>query len=501
MSGILAHRSSTSMDGPMLAASPYYKLKEPPLSTRKQAKKMTPRLIKSTGRRPQQRSGRVLEMLVMKYPYARPVSCNVTDFLLDDSYVPSTTVSYLEQVYERLGTLGDGSFGVVYHIRHRITGEEFAVKCLTDPYKGNNDRREKIREVYLHQKAMKHENVLQMKMAWEEWDRLYMVTELCSSTMTSLMEKEVPEPLAWTALIDMAHALESLQQNRIIHNDIKPENIFVDKNGVFKIGDFGMAIDLETETLEIGLREGDSQYLATEVLADGPSFASDIFSLGLTIFQFATDLLLPKGGTERWHELRNLEIDDSITNIISKDLKDILLRMMDPEPTVRFTVEELLNRPELTSRMQSRLHRFLIRLQTKLSNVAQKLGLIAGTSSERPEDEPCSSDRTPPQTLASPPLPDPRFSRDFNRNIDDDDDFMTELSPGDRARMNQIKREYELSHGIHTPLRSAKSVGLRSPKSLRKRLASMRMTLDERLSAMDSEEPTKQDHQPPVLKF
>lgn len=61
-------------------------------------------------------------------------------------------------------------------------------------------------------------------------------------------------------------------------------------------------------------KEGDSQYLAAEVLMGVPTKATDVFSLGLTIFQLATDLCLPQGGTERWHDLRNLNIDAHLTS-------------------------------------------------------------------------------------------------------------------------------------------------------------------------------------------
>ncbi|CAD5206535.1 unnamed protein product [Bursaphelenchus okinawaensis] len=479
MSGLLAQCSSQSVDRPILSISPslFDLLREPPLSTRKEAMKMAPRLVKSTGRKPQQRIGRALEMLIMKYPYARAVCHHMDDFKLDIDYVPSTKVSYLEQIYERIGTLGNGSFGVVYHVKHRRTGEEFAVKCLTDFYKGKNDRANKIREVFIHQKAMKHGNVLQMKMAWEEWDKLYMVTELCSSTMIGLMQDNIPESLAWTALVDMTHALDFLRQIRIIHNDIKPENIFVDQNGVFKLGDFGMAIDLELETPEMGLREGDSQYLATEVLNFGPSFASDMFSLGLTIFQFSTDLLVPHGGTQRWHELRTLNIDGSITKLISEELKDIIFHMMDPDASARITSAELLELPELSSRMPT-TPSFFKKFQAQCSNVAKMLGLTQPKAINLREEH----------------------HREYSQaKLEFSPSTSTRASPGGLAKALENKRwrsEYTV-----TPPRSAKSMGLRSPTSQRKRLASMRSSLGERLSGLHSEGPTKADHRPPVPKF
>uniref|UniRef100_A0A1I7RUJ5 non-specific serine/threonine protein kinase n=1 Tax=Bursaphelenchus xylophilus TaxID=6326 RepID=A0A1I7RUJ5_BURXY len=512
MSGPLAqHRSpqafeQTSTKSPLSPSCAMQRfLIEPPLSTRKEALKRTPRLVKSASRltKTQPRTERTLETLVMKYPHARIVSAELTDAQLDPLYDPTLPITYLEQVYEKVKTVGHGSFGTVYHVKHKVSGEESAVKCLTIPYRGIRDREEKLREVLLHEKSHNHENILKLKMAWEEWDQLYIMTELCQFTMAKAIELsdgDVPEPRVWDALIDMANALHHMHSNNLIHNDIKPENVFINENGICKLGDFGMAVDLNSETPENGAKEGDSQYLAAEVLTGIPTFASDIFSLGLTILQLATDLYPPNGGTERWHDLRNLEIDEHITAGISKELRDLLFRMMDPDPSKRPTAEEMLTSKSITSRTAFRtLHRFCTRWQSKLNRVAQMIGLVSANAST--SDSQPAGLHTPPQCQGSAHLSQlANISSDFNRNFDDDEDILATVTPEDQERMRMIAKEWEMAHSI-TPPRSAKSLGIRSPKSLRKRLASMRTSLSDRLNAMEPEEPSKRDHRPPILEF
>ena len=115
------------------------------------------------------------------------------------------------------------------------------------------------------------------------WD-IYIRMELLTSFKDYLKNHTFGESEAVRLGIDIASALESCQKENIIHRDIKPANIFIDKYGHFKLGDFGIAKELEKTTGAVSSK-GTYSYMAPEV-ARGMRYDSsvDIYSLGLVMY-------------------------------------------------------------------------------------------------------------------------------------------------------------------------------------------------------------------------
>ncbi|KAH7722054.1 Membrane-associated tyrosine- and threonine-specific cdc2-inhibitory kinase, partial [Aphelenchoides avenae] len=223
---------------------------------------------------------------------------------LSPVYNPARRVPYLEQCFVTEATIGCGSFGEVYRVRSREDGLRYAVKCQLEPYRGMSDREMKIGEVKKIEGIPAHPNFVRFVRAWEENHRLYIQMELCETSLDALakLRGALDEATVWNIFLDMVKALDHLHAHNLLHLDVKPENIFMTHNGVFKLGDFGLVVDLSKDDASKAY-DGDSRYLAPEVLNDKPSKAADIFSLGITIFELATDAALPAHG-ERWHDLR-----------------------------------------------------------------------------------------------------------------------------------------------------------------------------------------------------
>ena len=113
-------------------------------------------------------------------------------------------------------------------------------------------------------------------------------------------------------------------------------------DGICKLGDFGLVIDLATGG-EDGI-EGDPCYLAPEVLAGQYTKACDLFSLGVTLLELATDMELPRGG-QLWHNLRNRGPDPSITMHLQPELRRVVQLMMTRDPIRRPGVKQFLELP------------------------------------------------------------------------------------------------------------------------------------------------------------
>ena len=139
--------------------------------------------------------------------------------------------------------------------------------------------------------------------------------------------------------------------------DIKPENIFLGREGICKLGDFGLVIDLAKD--DNNHYEGDPRYLATEVLESRNfSKAADIFSLGVTILELACDLDLPKYGT-LWHKLRDEGPNPSLTAKLSNDLRRVIQLMMTKHQDRRPTVKQLLALPSVKRALATRQRQLL----------------------------------------------------------------------------------------------------------------------------------------------
>lgn len=89
------------------------------------------------------------------------------------------------------------------------------------------------------------------------------------------------------ACSDSAAGLKHIHDNNVIHMDIKPENIFLKDTGMFKVGDFGIAVRVPVSG---GWEEGDGRYVAPELLcrSHAPTPGADVYSLGATILHSAT---------------------------------------------------------------------------------------------------------------------------------------------------------------------------------------------------------------------
>ncbi|MBQ1688461.1 MAG: protein kinase [Lachnospiraceae bacterium] len=93
--------------------------------------------------------------------------------------------------------------------------------------------------------------------------------------------------------IHVCNALELCKKNHIIHRDIKPDNIFVSNNGEFKLGDFGVAKQMEQSEMALS-RKGTKSFMAPEIFKGNPYNASvDIYSLGIVLYRFLNRNRLP----------------------------------------------------------------------------------------------------------------------------------------------------------------------------------------------------------------
>lgn len=308
--------------------------------------------------------------------------------------------------FDIISELGNGSFGNVYKVLSRLDGCMYAIKVAHRPAKGMADKDRMLKEVYAlaalsDQADTATFHIVRYHQAWMEEHRLYIQTELCTTTLQAEMQQASPValPLArrYKCLREILLALEYIHKNGMVHLDIKPENVFVStsiddvevslsrivshgvsnrhlpilqlKNDQFKLGDFGLVSKISSQDVE----EGDSRYMSLELLSGDHAdlTKSDIFSLGITMYELCLggNKALPSNGPE-WQSLRSGAIPSLPDTPV--ELHKIILTMMHPSYQERPCASELLKRPQLLSDEQKMLmlERSKV-LQANLALVAQ----------------------------------------------------------------------------------------------------------------------------------
>ncbi|KAI6180565.1 Membrane-associated tyrosine- and threonine-specific cdc2-inhibitory kinase-like [Aphelenchoides besseyi] len=269
---------------------------------------------------------------VMPTPDVRIINFTNTPSTLSPHYDSKSKTDYLHQSFSIHGKpLGRGSFAMVAKVESKDDGKMYAIK-LGRTYKTKFDRYQQLREVVFLQ-FVSHPNCVRFVSAWEEADRLHIQTELCEGNLQDYVELHggLPEKRVWEVLLDILHAVVYLHFHRVLHLDIKPENILLDANGIAKLSDFGLAFDLISDDPDDCRIEGDARYLAREAIDDEGERVStkrDIYSLGVTVLQLATDVYLPPNGDDL----------QGILNFFS-----LVSKMMSDDPAARPEAQQILS--------------------------------------------------------------------------------------------------------------------------------------------------------------
>lgn len=262
--------------------------------------------------------------------------------------------------FDVIGELGNGSFGNVFKVMSRLDGCMYAIKVAHRPAKGHADKDRMLKEVYAlaalsDQPDIATFHIVRYHQAWMEEQRLYIQTELCTTTLSAEIQQYSPVLLPvdrrYKFLREICLALEFIHKNGMVHLDIKPENIFI-KNDQFKLGDFGLVSKVSAHDVE----EGDSRYMSMELLSGDHTdlTKSDIFSLGISLYEICLGGVrpLPTNGPE-WQSLRSANFP-SLASTPGEMLR-LLQAMMHPSPAARPSAHDLLKRPQLLSEEQKAL--------------------------------------------------------------------------------------------------------------------------------------------------
>jgi len=198
--------------------------------------------------------------------------------------------------------LGEGTYGVVYKARHVDTGEVVALKKIRLEVEDEGVPSTALREISVL-KTLDHPNVVKLKDVEHSENRLYLVFEYLDQDLKKYMDscrKPIAPMLVKSYVYQMLLGIEFCHKRGVMHRDLKPQNLLIDKPGNLKLADFGLArafcIPVRAYTHEVITL----WYRAPEILLGGRHYSTgvDIWSIGCIFAELANKRPLWPGDSE-----------------------------------------------------------------------------------------------------------------------------------------------------------------------------------------------------------
>lgn len=225
--------------------------------------------------------------------------------------------------------IGAGAFATVYEAYDTIEGITVALKVP------HFDRLDKDSLSAIHREVrltarLEHENILPLRNAMMIDDHFVIATPLGEQTLTDRLRYRLGPKTALSYTEQLLDALAYAHEVRVIHCDIKPDNVILFPEGHARLADFGIAkVALRTRTI-MGSGQGTVGYIAPEQAMGKPSFRSDVFSMGLLIYRmFAGEL-------PAWPFDWPLPGADRLRRTVSRDFVSFLRRSIEVHERKRF---------------------------------------------------------------------------------------------------------------------------------------------------------------------
>jgi serine/threonine-protein kinase len=240
--------------------------------------------------------------------------------------------------YKILSALGSGGFGTVYLAEDTWIGKKVALKV---PHRQSVNFGELLREPRLLA-SLNHPNIVTVLTAEKQDNVFFIVMEyIAGETLENIIARDGALDLARALdfTCQICNAVDHAHNQGVIHRDLRPANVLVAENGLVKVADFGTSRFLELAAHGTTVI-GSPPYMAPEQFHGRAVFASDIYSLGVTMYQMITGTLPYQ--TPAPADLEKLMSGTLVSPPRSRNgrvpqrLSDIIMKAMAPEVTERY---------------------------------------------------------------------------------------------------------------------------------------------------------------------
>ncbi len=252
--------------------------------------------------------------------------------------------------YEILEKIGTGGMSDVYKAKDHKLNRPVAVKVLKQEFSENANFVSKFRIEAQAAAGLMHPNIVNVYDVGDENGIYYIVMELVEGiTLKKYIEKKARISVreAVTIAIQICMGIEAAHNNHIIHRDIKPQNVIISKDGKVKVTDFGIAKAATSNTITSNVM-GSVHYTSPEQARGGFSDEkSDIYSLGITLFEMLTGRVPFNGDTTVAIAIKQIQEEmpspREFVSEIPVSLEQIVLKCTQKSPDRRYqSMEELI---------------------------------------------------------------------------------------------------------------------------------------------------------------
>lgn len=237
--------------------------------------------------------------------------------------------------YEVLERIGTGGMSLVYRARDITLNRLVAVKILKHQWAEDEEVVRRFEQEARSAASLIDRHIVQVyDVGRDEPDVHYMVMELVAGeTLRAKIDREAPlaVDVALSIADQVAEGLEVAHARKVVHRDIKPQNVLMSVNGDVKVADFGIAYAATTGTLvNTGSLLGTVQYLSPEQARGkriGPQ--SDLYSLGIVLFEMLTGQLPFKGDSAIGVAIKHLQDEPPRVNELRPEIPELVANIVE----------------------------------------------------------------------------------------------------------------------------------------------------------------------------
>lgn len=251
--------------------------------------------------------------------------------------------------YEIISKIGEGGMGVVY-LATKVGGRKrVAIKVLNPELSSKESIRKRFINEGITLSILDHPNIVKLYEFVDQGDKLFLVMEYIEGSPLDILLKVNKRPFSEEEFIPIfikvLKAFQYAHENKIVHRDIKPSNIMLMKNNEPKILDFGIAkiLDTDVKITSTGTRLGTVFNMSPEqVLGKEVDFRSDIYSLGITLYEVLTNEFPYGNPTNSEYDIMQKIVNEDVIPVttrnpnISRKVDYIIRKATAKAPEERF---------------------------------------------------------------------------------------------------------------------------------------------------------------------